>query len=252
MDDLLTTHQVQDILKVDRITIYRMLSDGRIKGVKVGQQWRFARQEVERILKGQPAGEPDPAPAALAGESIFPVHCVQTIQDLFSEVGQVGALVVDEQGEPVTHISHPCAFCNAIQSSPAGLAACQDSWREFSAKIRQGSRFFTCHAGLQYIGAPILDRVDRPVGAFLAGQFYWETPDGRESAERLRRLAAMHTLALEPLQKEAQTIAVIDPAQHARLEGWPFTAARAVQSIMRERLGFMNRLQQIANLTQLI
>ena len=34
MTDLLTTRQVQDILKVDRITIYRMLQDGRLKGVK--------------------------------------------------------------------------------------------------------------------------------------------------------------------------------------------------------------------------
>jgi len=248
MDDLLTTHQVQNILKVDRITIYRMLADGRIKGVKVGQQWRFTRQEVERILKGAPAEE---TAALTAGESIFPVHCVQTIQDLFSDVGQIGALVVDEQGEAVTHISRRCAFCAAIQSSPSGLAACRASWREFSAKSRQDSRFFTCHAGLQYIGAPIMEVSERPVGLFLAGQFYWETPDGRESAERLRRLAAVHNLAVETLQKEMQTIPVIDPARHARLEDWPTSAARAVQSIMRERLGFMNRLQQIANLTQL-
>lgn len=249
MDDLLTTTQVQNILKVDRITIYRMLADGRIKGVKVGQQWRFTRQEVERILKGLPAEE---APAAPSGEAVFPVHCVQTIQDLFSDVGQIGALVLDEQGEPVTQISYPCAFCSAIQSGPAGLAGCRASWREFVAKSRQGSRFFTCHAGLQNIGAPILGRDEHPIGLFLAGQFYWEAPDPRESAERLRRLAAEYQLPLDLLQKAAQSIPVIDPAQQARLETWPFTAARAVQSILRERLGFMNRLQQIANLTQLI
>jgi excisionase family DNA binding protein len=51
MTDLLTTRQVQEILKVDRITIYRMLQDGRLKGVKIGQQWRFARREVERLLQ---------------------------------------------------------------------------------------------------------------------------------------------------------------------------------------------------------
>ena len=45
---------------------------------------------------------------------------------------------------------------------------------------------------------------------------------------------------------------MIDPAQHARVEAWPFTAARAVQSILHERLGFMERLQQIANLTQIV
>lgn len=47
MDDLLTTRQLQDLLRVDRITIYRMLNDGRLRGFKVGGQWRFSPREVE-------------------------------------------------------------------------------------------------------------------------------------------------------------------------------------------------------------
>ena len=50
MEELLTTKQVLDILQVDRTTIYRMLKDGRLSGVKVGQQWRFPRSEVEDLL----------------------------------------------------------------------------------------------------------------------------------------------------------------------------------------------------------
>ena len=92
MDDFLTTHEVLDILKVDRITVYRMLQDGRIKGQKVGQQWRFPRTEIER-LTGNSLPVPEPTlPANDA--SGFPTHCVQTIQDLFSEVGQVSAPAV--------------------------------------------------------------------------------------------------------------------------------------------------------------
>jgi excisionase family DNA binding protein len=247
MTDLLTTRQVQDILRVDRITIYRMLQDGRLKGVKVGQQWRFARQEVDRMLKGE---KPAEAPEMQNGDGAFPVHCVQTIQDLFSDVGQVSALVLDDQGEPVTEISRGCAFCQAILASPRGREACFKSWQEFAQNSRQGSKFFTCHAGLQYIGAPIPDQ-GQQVGVFLAGQFYWQAPDPREKTERLRRLAGMYDLAVETLQKDAETIPVIDPGQHSRLEGWPETAGRAVQSILHERLGFMRRLQQIANLTQI-
>ena len=52
MDDLLSTRQVLNILKVDRITIYRMLQDGRLQGVKIGQQWRFTRSAVERLIGG--------------------------------------------------------------------------------------------------------------------------------------------------------------------------------------------------------
>lgn len=244
MDDFLTSRQVQDFLKVDRITVYRMLSDGRLKGVKIGQQWRFPRREVERIFGSEPAAleplQPDP---------VFPTHCVQTIQDLFSEVGRIGSLVVDLQGVQVTEISRPSAFCQAILGSPSGREACRACWATCS-HYTQSRQFSTCHAGLQYIGAPILDR-DQPVGVFLAGQFYWEKPDPAEERARVQRLSALHDIPETTLQLAAQSIPVIDPAERSRLETWPLTAARAVQSILRERTGFVERLQRIATLTQL-
>ena len=57
MNELLTTRQVQETLKVDRTTIYRMLKDGRLNGVKVGSQWRFPRLEIEAVLQGTPITE---------------------------------------------------------------------------------------------------------------------------------------------------------------------------------------------------
>ena len=48
-------------------------------------------------------------------------------------------------------------------------------------------------------------------------------------------------------QAAAREVPVIDPDQHARVEAWPFTAARAVQSILHERLCFVERLQQIVD-----
>ena len=255
MIDLLTTRQVQELLKVDRITIYRMLNDGRLKGVKIGQQWRFPLQEVERLI-GSPAQAAEPIPAAqFAADPGFPTHCIQTIQDLFAEVSQISAVVLDMQGRALTQVSHPTRFCQLLASTPSGLSACQAAWQGFardSAPVNgtQGSRFFTCQAGLQYIGAPVFDK-DTQVGLFLAGQFYWQPPDPREEAERIRRLAAAHGLELEELRAAAREIPVIDPAQHARVESWPYTAARAVQSILHERLCFVERLQQIADLTQI-
>ncbi len=49
MNELLTTKQIQDLLQVDRITVYRMLNDGRLKGVKIGNQWRFPQSEIDRL-----------------------------------------------------------------------------------------------------------------------------------------------------------------------------------------------------------
>lgn len=247
MDDLLTTRQVLEILKVDRITIYRMLQDGRLRGVKIGQQWRFSRREVERIL-GDDLPESDPVQNGT--NTAFPTHCVQTIQDLFSEVGQISALVVDAEGEMVTDISHPCRLCQVMLQSPLGQAACRASWKEFARQSSTGSRYFTCHAGIQYISAPILDQ-DKNVGYFLAGEFYWKMPNPLEESERLQRLTNVNHLPADMLQQAARTVPVIDGERHAKVEAWPAAAARAVQSILHERLNFMERLQQIANLTQL-
>ena len=127
MTELLTTRQVQDLLKVDRITIYRMLADGRLKGVKIGQQWRFPASEVERLLNGE-----TPAPTPIA-QAPLPVHCLQTVQNLFTGVSQVGGLIVDPTGEPVTALSGDCQICRMMQSSPSGSQACRESWKAMAA-----------------------------------------------------------------------------------------------------------------------
>lgn len=247
MNELLTSRQVQEILKVDRITVYRMLHDGRLKGVKIGQQWRFPQSEVNRLL-GLP-GEGGEFSVS-GGEAGFPIHCVQTIQDLFAEVSGIPALVVDMDGQPLTQPSNPCAFCRALQGSQAGAEACRASWRSFAAASRSGSQYFTCHAGLQYVGAPLIDKTGQ-AGLFLAGPIYWQAPDRREENERIRRLAQVSGAAEDALRVAAASIQIIPPEQQGRVESWPYSAARAVNSILRERVGFIERLQQIADLTQI-
>lgn len=247
MDDFLTARQVQDILKVDRITVYRMLNDGRLKGTKIGQQWRFNRRDVDALLA--PA-----APAALAAQapaidSSFPAHCVQTIIDLFAEVGQISALVVDLNGHPLTQVSHPSAFYAALMESISSQQAFAENWAAFARAALEGSRFFTDHAGMSHAAAVVHDK-GQPVAVILAGQFNWQPPAAPEQAERVRKLAAAHNLPVEPLAQAAASVPVIETALHARVESWPKTAARAIESILCERVGFIDRLQQIASLTQ--
>jgi ligand-binding sensor protein len=134
--------------------------------------------------------------------------------------------------------------------SPAGKAACLACWKEFARQSASGSRYFTCHAGIQYISAPIIDQ-EKTIGYFLAGQFYWQSPDPQEAAQRVQRMSGTYDIPVETLQQAAGTVPMIAPEQHSRVEAWPKTAARAVQSILHERLSFMDRLQQIASLTQM-
>jgi len=52
-DELLAMDQAIALLKTTRPTFYRWLRSGKIKGMKVGRQWRFYREDLERFLKGQ-------------------------------------------------------------------------------------------------------------------------------------------------------------------------------------------------------
>ena len=47
--ELLTARQVQQLLRVDKSTVYRMASDGRLPAIKVGKQWRFPADEIDQI-----------------------------------------------------------------------------------------------------------------------------------------------------------------------------------------------------------
>lgn len=52
-DDLLTMAQAIEKLKTTRPTFYRWLRAGKIKGMKVGRQWRFRPEDIQRFLHGQ-------------------------------------------------------------------------------------------------------------------------------------------------------------------------------------------------------
>ena len=243
MEPYLTTKQVQDLLKVDRITVYRMLQDGRLQGVKIGNQWRFSRQEVERMLSGVTFI------SDIKSESSFPTHCIQTIQDLFSSVSRFTALVVGQDGSAITSISNSCRFCQVVQSSHSGRAACEASWKSAQQQGSEKQKFFTCHAGLNYFGVKIENK-NKTEGMFLSGHFYISKPDKNEEANRIQFLAKTYQVNEEKLLEAAESIPVLSREQQDQLTFQPAAAVKAIESILAERNSFLDRLQKIADLTQ--
>jgi len=47
---LLTTEQVAHYLKIDKFTLYRLVSQKKIPAFKVGNQWRFKREMLDAWL----------------------------------------------------------------------------------------------------------------------------------------------------------------------------------------------------------
>jgi excisionase family DNA binding protein len=247
MNDLLTTRQVQELLKVNRITVYRMLQDGRLSGSKIGQQWRFSAKDVERLLKGSQVGNAELDTAEQ--DAYFPTHCLQTIQDVVSDLGHISVKIADLQGKSVTEMSNPCQFCALVLSSPTGAEACKQSWLEtISDPGKWGKN--VCHAGLHYTPRFILDG-DRRAALVMAGHCRFQPYDPQRDSEAIKELAHKHGLSENDLIKAVQHVQVLDDGQRIYVNSWLGKVATAFESILQERARFMDRLQQITQLSNI-
>ena len=53
VEELLDMDQAIKLLRTSRPTFYRWLREGKIKGRKLGRQWRFYREDIQRFLAGE-------------------------------------------------------------------------------------------------------------------------------------------------------------------------------------------------------
>lgn len=51
--DILTIREVSEYLKLNEKTTYRLVSEGKIPGFKVGGAWRFKKTEIDAWIKEQ-------------------------------------------------------------------------------------------------------------------------------------------------------------------------------------------------------
>ncbi len=249
MNDLLTTREVQDLLKLDRTTVYRMLKEGRLSGVKVGQQWRFHRREVEVLIQGassvaadRPAPTVDPRTMPPLTPVPLPLHCVQAIQDVFADLARVGVITATTDGEPLTQMSNGCRFCALVQATDAGRAACRASWRALAARSDRTPRIATCHAGLKYIHARI-EIGEQPAAMLIAGQFRVD-----DAPLDTRRLACDFGIDPDELDAALGEVTILDERMRAQLGVWLQKVARTFEEIGRERAAMIGRLRAISDL----
>ncbi len=242
MPNLLTARQVQEILNVDRTTIYRMLKDGRLKGVKVGQQWRFSADHVDGLISGQALEE------EVVTEELFdalPTHCMQPLQDVFAEIANVGSIITDVVGQPLTRVSNSCDFCKLILGSTEGRQACFDSWKKMIEAEQDEPTFARCHAGLQYVTAPI-EMQGEFVASLFAGQFYLDAPMPDEERARIRDLAVKYKISPSLLEQAAKDIRYLRLHRKHELERWLERIANTFGDISEERAMLLQRLKQFS------
>src|SRR5688572_12266613 len=125
MAEMLTAKDIQDLLQVDRSTVYRMAEAGRLPAVKVGKQWRFPGNLVENWLQTQVVTPPlpvqvqlDPEPEHNSLAELLPLPCVQLILDTYADALEVMMVVTDMAGNPITQVSHPCGLFKVLEKIP--------------------------------------------------------------------------------------------------------------------------------------
>ena len=251
VDDLLTTRQLQELLQVDRITIYRMLHDGRLRGFKVGGQWRFSRQEIEAWLQEKRVDrEVGEAPVRAAGEAgpsrVLSPSCVQAVQGVCAEALGIGMITIQPGGTPFTEISNSCDFCNIILSSEVGKRQCAAAWRSAGdGKAR------LCHAGLYCVGASV-EVGDRVVAITAGCQFTILDSDVTDPPWRtnLAGLAAGLELSEEDLRAAADSVRLGTDEHLQRTARLVARVADTFAEIGQERLSLLSRLEHIAEVSK--
>ena len=149
---LLTTKDLQELINVDKSTIYRMAEDGRLPAIKVGRQWRFPSDQITEMLGGV-VDPPSDVPAVASGtavrnlDALLPTEAAQAIADLAADIFDVMAVVTDIEGNALTTVANPCGYFAAVQSQPQAVDQCVEGWRRLAAEVDLEPRFLPTHLG---------------------------------------------------------------------------------------------------------
>ena len=261
MTNMFTAKDVQQLLQVDRSTVYRMAEDGRLPAVKVGKQWRFPADQLQQWLGSQvdvstqlPIAQEDGLNPAIEPYGatdlarMLPLECVQLIQDSHAELLGVMLVVTDLEGKPVTEPSNPCGLFSAISGQPQAIQRCISSWHDLGQLLNIEPVFQRSHLGL--LCARGLIRVGNELpGMVVAGCI--APQEWPPSAAELEMMVAEFNVRPEVLAGRLDQVHCLNEEEQVRVLSSVQKVANIVAHIIQERLVLLGRLDGIANLARL-
>ena len=128
----LTTRDLQDLIRVDKSTIYRMAEDGRIPAVKIGRQWRFPEVAVREML-GQSPVRHRPSDDQRTLLATLDPEVTEAVAEIAARALGTMVVVTGMDGRPVTEVANPCGLFSAIASGAEVLTKCADTWAHYGA-----------------------------------------------------------------------------------------------------------------------
>ena len=80
--EILTMQQAAEFLQISERTLQRMLKKGEIPGNQVGGQWRFDREQLRALVRGEWKPEPDQVRMAKHDENVFGIDVPEAFLDM--------------------------------------------------------------------------------------------------------------------------------------------------------------------------
>lgn len=252
MAELLTTKELQAILQVDRTTIYRMADAGRLPGIKVGNQWRFRRDQIEAWLQGQQGvgnGKQRAADKAIGDVgSLFPLECVQIMQDTFADALGVMIQVIDLEGQPITEPSNAGGLLTAVLASARARQRCFEMWMRLAQGPALAPRFVESPLGL--LCAQGLIRVGSEIKAILVVGGI-APQDWPPDAQKIEAIATELAVSQQLFRQHVDEVHWLSPEDQADVLPFVQRIADVYAHVAAERLQLCDRLQRIAEISRL-
>lgn len=158
-DELLTTKEVEQLVRLNRVTIYRLIREGEFPAIKVGGQWRFPRAAIEDWLARQASanlpGEPaasEELPSSL--DDLFFASELRPILRAFAEATGLSIFLTDLEGNRLMECIEYNPFCQAFHEVSGGQKACYAAHSACVYEIEQPETY-ACPSGMKYLSAPI-------------------------------------------------------------------------------------------------
>ena len=155
---LMRAENVARILGIDRSTVYRMAESNQLHGVKIGRQWRFLAEDVDRLLRtGQ--GNAVAVGGAMRGAGtgagggaidgyenttqvdsstsklyflLTSLKVVSPIVEVASEILGVMMVITDMVGNELTEVFNPCPWYVENSADPTLMTHCRNDWVELA------------------------------------------------------------------------------------------------------------------------
>jgi excisionase family DNA binding protein len=248
---MLTTKDLQQLLHVDRSTIYRMAEAGQLPAMKVGRQWRFPADRINRWLEDRnmrPAANhasPDPILSGSPLNGLLPTEYITSIGGLFGEMLGVMVVVTDMDGEPLAPPSNQCGLFRLVNEQPGAVQQCVAGWRELAHDLDMAPRFAPSHLGL--LCARSYVRVGAELrGIILVGGIAPATwPPAEPEVEQI---AAEFGVDADLIRDHLEDVYHLDDAGRERVLTLLPRLARFLSEVTNERKQLLSKLDAIAAL----